>query len=125
MALARRKKKLTDQNGNVLPLSVHEAVETIRDLGAKPFDESLYGEDEKSEWPSRNGKQRYVWARYGDFSRDLSAVGSLTLYRNMPKPRTIAKAVRDGHLPGLTAESLREAIALLTRYAEALEEQRT
>ena len=40
---------------------------------------------------------------------------------NPPAPRYVVKAARNGKTPGLTALALREAIALLTRYAEALE----
>jgi hypothetical protein len=50
----------------------------------------------------------------------LQAVTCITQF-NPPKPRYVVRAARAGKTPGLTAPALREAIALLTRYAEALE----
>ena len=51
MALARRRKRLCDQNGNVLPISVHAAIRQMKELGGTPM--SLpYDPLEMEEFPS-------------------------------------------------------------------------
>jgi hypothetical protein len=138
MALARRKKRLTDQNGKVLPLSVHDAMERLKELRGAPHPWP-YGEEDKSELPSlgrvyvpvsqaeieerKEARLQDWWhvRAWGGFSGALRNVIDITQFTNAPAPRHVARAVREGKTPGLTAASLREAIALLTRYAEALE----
>ena len=138
MALARRRKWLCDQNGNVLPISVHAAVEAIKELRREPHSWP-YDPDEMKEFPS--GGVEYVplteaeiqerrearrlcewrvpsWSK--EFAAALRTVIHITQY-DAPAPRRVVKAARDGRTPGLTAESLRAAITLLTRYAEGLE----
>jgi hypothetical protein len=114
MALARRRKKLSDQNGNVLPISVHEAVRWLRPLEQWP---EPSGEDDR-EWGDSPQWGGLSWGV--PFAEALQAVTHITQY-NPPKPRYIVKAARAGKTPGLSATVLREAIALLTRYADALE----
>ena len=113
MALARQRKKLSDQNGNVLPISVHKAVQWLRLLAQSP---EPSGEDD---FPGG----RYAWGSLSwgaPFAEALQAVTRLPQL-NPPAPRYVVNAARAGKTPGLTAPALREAIALLTRYAEALE----
>ena len=138
MALARRKKRLCDENGNVLPLSVHDALHAMKELSGTPYT-LPYDPDEMSEFPSRGevyiplteaeiekrreARRREWWhvQAWGGFGGKLEAAIELGRWSNPPAPRYVVKAARDGKTPGLTAAVLREAIALLTRYAEALE----
>ena len=138
MALARRRKRLCDQNGNVLPISVHAAVEQMKELRGQPM--SLpYDPVEMEEFPS--GGREYVrlteaeiqercevrlrewWhvRAWGGFGGKLAAVIELGQWSNPPAPRHVAKAAKAGKTPGLTATALREAVALMVKYAEALE----
>jgi hypothetical protein len=137
MAMARKRKWLCDENGNVLPLSVHDAVETIKELRGHPHPWP-YGEEDISEFPSqcreyvrlteaeiqeRREPRRLEW-RVPSWNREFSAALRVVIHitqQDAPAPRRVAKAARDGRTPGLTAASLREAVAYLTRYAEALE----
>jgi hypothetical protein len=117
MALAKRRKDLCDQNGNVLPISVHEAVQWLRPLRQSP--EPSFEDD----FPG--GRMHYKWGpqSWGEpFNRALEGVTRITKCRP-PAPQFVVKAVRAGKTPGLSAPVLREAIALLTRYAEALERE--
>jgi Protein of unknown function (DUF3102) len=138
MALARKRKHLCDQNGNVLPISVHDAVETIKELRGHPYT-LPYDPVEMEEFPSRGiayvrlteaeiqerreARRREWWhvRAWGGFGGALMGVIEFGRWSNPPAPRHVAKAAKAGKTPGLTAESLRAASALLTRYAEALE----
>jgi hypothetical protein len=114
MALARKRKRLCDQNGNVLPISVHKAVEVLKPLRESP---EPTGEDD---FPGRGivyGWDRLAW---GPFTKALETVTRL-MQLNPPAPRYVVKAVRAGKTPGLSAAVLRDVIALLTRYMNALE----
>ena len=113
MALARRKKLLTDHNGNVLPISVREAVGQLhhsQDCG------KINGSDGSA--GSFDG-----WGGLPCGAPFVDALQAVTRIAQCPPPapRYVVKAAREGKAPGLTAAVLREAIALLTRYAEALE----
>jgi Protein of unknown function (DUF3102) len=122
MALARRRRRLCDQNGNLLPISVHDAVEAIKELRALPHSWP-YDPHEMSEFPSHPGCRELSWGRLSwgvPFVDALQAVTRITQF-NPPAPRYIVKAALAGKTPGLTAPALREVIALLTRYADALE----
>jgi Protein of unknown function (DUF3102) len=139
VALARRRKRLCDQNGNVLPISVHEAVEQIKELRRRSRSGGPDDPAEMEEWPSRGlayvpltkaeieerreARIREWWhvRAWGGFGGKLEAVIELGRWSNPPAPRHVAKAAKAGKTPGLTAAALREAIALLTRYADALE----
>jgi hypothetical protein len=110
MALARQRKRLCDQNGNVLPKSVHEAVEQLKQLRGSPMDYP-YDPDEMEEFPGRNGPQICEWGglSWGEpFADALIAVTRITQF-NPPKPRYVAKAALAGKTPGLTGPVLREA----------------
>jgi hypothetical protein len=125
MGLALRRKRLCDQNGNVLPISVHEAVDRLKRLSGNPeFFVGPHDPEEMEEFSSQVGHPiRYRWGRqsWGEpFSYSLHAVTRIT-HCKPPEPRWVVKAAREGKTPGLTAEALREAIALLSRYADALE----
>jgi hypothetical protein len=113
MALARRRAKLTDDNGNVLPISVREAIGALKH--PLPPDGSGY-----SEWgePARSRWGELSWGP--PFSDALRAVTRIAQCRP-PAPRYVVKAAKEGKTPGLTAPILRHAIMLLTRYADALQ----
>ena len=122
MALARQRKRLCDENGNALPLSVHEAVEQLKQLRGRPY-EGDYDPDEMEEFPGRNGPQICEWGSLSwgvPFADALYAVTRLPELKP-PRPAYIAKAALAGKTPGLTAPVLRQVIALLDRYAVALE----
>jgi hypothetical protein len=123
MALARKRKHLCDQNGNVLPISVHDAVERLKPLRERPG--ANPGEEREDDWefPEPGTWIRHCRQSWGErFSRALETAVLITKCRP-PEPRYVVKAVREGKTPGLTAEAIRSAIALLTRYADALEAQ--
>jgi hypothetical protein len=129
MALARRKKRLTDENGNVLPLSVHAALRTMKELQGEPH-AWPYDPEEMTEFPSYSppevqsalteaeiearieAKRREwrVWA-WGTFGHLLQSAITLGQLSNPPATRHVTKAVREGKTPGLTAAALRDAIA--------------
>ena len=115
MALARKRKHLCDQNGNVLPISVHDAVERLKPLRESPEPTGELDCDFAS-----NPWRRQSWGE--PFNQALWTVVLITQCRP-PEPQYVVKAVREGKTPGLTAEAIRSAIALLTRYADALEAQ--
>ena len=138
MALARRRKRLCDQNGNVLPISVHAAIRQMKELGGTPM--SLpYDPLEMEEFPSmgrqyvplteaeiqerREARLREWWhvRAWGGFAGKLAAVIELGQWTNPPAPRHVAKAALAGKTPGLTAPALRATAAILVKYAEALE----
>jgi Protein of unknown function (DUF3102) len=128
MALARKRKHLCDQNGNVLPISVHDAVETIKELRGWPHPWP-YGPEDMSEFPSQTAGESWsgplpslmFWnVPWGEFGVALKGVITLTQWRRPPAPHGVASAAKAGKTPGLTAESLRAASALLTSYADAL-----
>jgi hypothetical protein len=110
MTLARKRKKLCDQNGNVLPMSVRDAVEVLR----PPSEWFGTGEDDHPTW------RKLPWGE--EFGRGLAEIIHL-LNRNPPRARYVVKAARKGNTPGLTAAALREVVALLNRYADALERE--
>jgi hypothetical protein len=115
MRLAKHRAAFCDENGNVLPISVTRAMGLLNhyvDCGGINGSEW----DESQRW---TGWGRLAWGKFGDA---LETVTHLTQL-NPPKPRYVVQAARAGKTPGLTAEALREAIALLTRYAEALERE--
>ena len=126
MALARRRKRLCDQNGNVLPISVHAAMDELKELGGRPH-RWPYDPMEMEEFASSHaGPHESSWGGLSwgvPFVEALQAVTRLTQCKP-PKPCYVAKAALAGKTPGLTAAGLREAITLLTRYAEALERER-
>jgi hypothetical protein len=111
--LAKQRSELSDENGNVLPISVTEAVDLIKHPIERGFPGSEWG---KSTVPLWGGLS------WGPFSDALEAVTRIAQCRP-PAPRYVVKADREGKTPGLTSAVLREAIALLTRYAEALERE--
>ena len=119
MALARRRKRLCDQNGNVLPISVHAAVEELKEPQRGPIP-SPYDPVEMTEFPSgglpyvplteaereqRREARRREWfvQAWGGFGETLHAVIGLVTWRNPPAPRYVAKAAKAGKTPGLTA----------------------
>jgi hypothetical protein len=112
MALARRRKHLCDENGNVLPLSVNEAIDRLKHPAERGFPGSEWGEYERWEGWGVAG-----WARFGDALQTVTRLPEL----NPPAARYVVKAYRAGKTPGLTPAALRATIALLTRYADALE----
>ena len=137
MALARKRKRLCDQSGNTLPISVHEAVERLKELRGTPYT-LPYDPAEMSEFPSQGREyvplteaerearreirqSRWRVQNWSEFGALLETALRLGQWDNPPKPRPVAKAAMAGRTPGLTAASLRKAITLLTRYAEALE----
>jgi hypothetical protein len=115
MALARRRQKLCDQNGNVLPISVNHAAFLLK----HPCDSEGLGDCEYDwgEYVPYRGWGRLAW---GAFTPALQTVLRLPQL-SPPAPRYIVKAARAGKTPGLSAAALREVISLLTRYADALE----
>ena len=95
MALARRKKLLTDHNGNVLPISVREAVGHLhhsQDCGG------INGLDGSA--GSYDGWEGLPWG--APFVDALQAVTRIAQCRP-PAPRYVVKAAREGKAPGLTA----------------------
>jgi len=114
MALARARKDLCDQMGNVLPMSVNDALDQLR----HPAEREFRG---FSEWG--DGKRTCSWGCFAwgePFNYALKAVTFITQC-NPPKPRYVVRAAREGKTPGLSAPVLRAAITLLARYADALE----
>jgi hypothetical protein len=112
--LAKRRAELTDENGNVLPISVRQALGLLR----HPMEGSPGGEP----WGALTIREDH-WGGLSwgaPFVNALQAVTRLTQCRP-PAPRHVVKAMQEGRTPGLTTAALREAITLLTRYAEALE----
>jgi hypothetical protein len=116
MGLAKRRLWFCDENGNVLPISVRRAVLLLNHPNTG--DGAGY-----SEWGDYVPDTRWgglAW--HAPFAEALQLTTRLPQL-NPPAPRYVAKAVRAGKTPGLTAPVLREVIALLTRYADALEGQ--
>jgi DUF3102 family protein len=114
MTLARARKDLCDQMGNVLPMSVNDALDQLK----HPAERGFHG---FSEWG--DGKRTCSWGCFAwgePFNHALKAVTFITDC-NPPKPRYVVRAARAGKTPNLTVTALRAAIALLTRYADALE----
>ena len=112
MALARRRQKFCDQNGNTLPLSVNEALDELKHPADRGFPGSEWGEyAPHREWGRRG---------WGPFSEALETVMRLPQL-NPPAARHVARAVREGKTPGLSAAVLREVAALLIRYADAID----
>jgi hypothetical protein len=114
MKLAEQRDELSYENGNVLPISVREAIDLIKhqqDRGG------INGSDGSG--GSYDGWGRLAWG--APFVSALQAVTRLTQCRP-PKPRHVVKAAKAGKTPGLTAAGLREAIMFLTSIADALED---
>jgi hypothetical protein len=114
MWLARRRERLCGQNGNVLPISVSQALDCLKHPATRGYE----GYSEWGEYVPYHGWGRLAW---GEFSQALKIVTRL-LQLNPPSPHHVRKAARAGKTPGLTADGLRKVIALLTRYADALED---
>jgi hypothetical protein len=113
MRLAKHRADLCDENGNTLPISVTEAMDRLK----HPVERGFVGWSEWGDYvPCRWG--RLAWNE--QFRTALEGVTRILQF-NPPAPRYVAKAVRAGKTPGLTAPVLRDVIALLTRYAEALD----
>jgi hypothetical protein len=112
MGLARRRKNLCDQNGNVLPISVNDALRQLQ----HPVECGYPNEP----WPTHEPYRGWGRAAWGLFNYALQEVISLPQL-NPPAARYVVKASRAGKTPGLSAAALREVIALLNRYADALE----
>jgi hypothetical protein len=112
MALAKRRQDLSDQNGNALPLSVNEALDWLR----HPADRGFPG----SEWSEYAPYRRWGRLAWGRFSEALETVTRIPQL-NPPAARDVARAVREGKTPGLSAAVLREVAALLIRYADAID----
>ena len=111
--LAKRRADLCDEIGNVLPISVTDAMATLSHPIERGFPFSEWGDYT----PCGHQWGRPAW---GSFSSALQTVTSLADLKP-PAPRHVVKAALAGKTSGLTAPVLRQAIALLTRYAEALE----
>jgi len=117
MALAKRRGVLCDENGNVLPISVSEAVEVLKPQ--REVSGVALSEEEMEEANSTCRSWRKLpWGQ--EFGRGLAEMIRM-LERNPPKARYVVKAACKGNTPGLTSSALREVIALLNRYADALE----
>jgi len=114
MALAKRRQKLCDQNGNVLPLSVNGALDMLK----HPADCGFPG----SEWGEYAPPQGWGCLAWGPFSKALEIVTRLPQL-NPPAARYVVRAARAGKTPGLSAAVLREVAALLIRYADAIERE--
>jgi hypothetical protein len=117
MFLAKGRGELCDQNGNVLPISVNKALHVLKNTNPWPGD-GFSGHD--SEWGEREPWRGWGLSGWGRFGENLRTVLDLP---NLHPPAAcyIVKAYRAGKTPALTPAALREAIALLTRYADALE----
>jgi hypothetical protein len=111
MALAKRKADLTNEMGNVMPISVRQALAALSEPQER-------GGINGSESGRCDGWGGLSWG--APFADALRAATRIAQCRP-PAPRHVVKAARDGRTPGLTAAGLREASALLTRYAEALD----
>lgn len=114
--LAKRRADLCDGIGNVLPISVTKALRLLLHYDAADPDGSGYSE--WGDYVRYDGWGRLAWG--APFVQALRAVTRITQL-HPPAPRYVVKAARAGKTPGLSAPALREAIALLTRYAIALE----
>jgi hypothetical protein len=119
MYLARRRERLCDQNGNALPIrTVNEALHLLKNSYPRPGDRS--GSDEPySEWGER-GHCAWGCAAWGSFNGALQTAMRITEF-GAPRPSLISRAYRAGKTPGLEPARLREAAALLIRYADAIE----
>jgi integrase len=73
IALARRRKRLCDQNGNVLPISVHAAMEQLKELRGEPMS-FPYDPWDMEEFPSRNGRREVSW-RHHQFCTSTNSLG--------------------------------------------------
>lgn len=122
MALARRLKQLTDENGGVLPISLRQALDLIN-TQRKSYEGEYFPPPQTAVW-KRNDRTHVLWGVDWGITETLIAITRIRDPANgtLPKPSTVAKAARDGRTPGLTPETLWPAIALLTSYAEALDE---
>jgi hypothetical protein len=120
MRLAGGIEKLCDQNGNVLPISVGEALHVLKG-NTNPWPGHGYSGDD-SEWgdyePYR-GWRRRAWGEFTEAFHTVTRLAQL----NPPAARYVVRAFRAGKTPGLSAVGLRQVIALLTRYADALDRE--
>lgn len=111
MRLAKHAHQFCDENGNVLPISVREA------LGALKHPQE--GGDGEA-WGTYTPWRGWGVQGWGEFGEALCTVTRLPQL-NLPACRYVVAAARAGKTPGLTATSLRDAAAILVRYAEAFE----
>ena len=111
MKLAKHRKDFCDANGQLLPISVNEALDLLK----HPSDRG--GES----WEPHNPRDP-SWGvpGWGAFRDALHATIDLPKLRP-PAARYIVKAARAGKTPGLTAARLREVSGLCHAYADALE----
>ena len=121
MALARRRKQLCDQNGNVLPISVHAAMRQLEHLKGEPYP-LPYDPYEMTEFPSgglpyvplteaereqRREARRREWfvQAWGGFGEILQSAIGLVTWGNPPAPRFVAKAAKSGKCPDLPPQA--------------------
>ena len=114
MELARRRDDLCDQNGKVLPISVNKALHMLK----WPYYGSGGPHEFENEYEPYRGWGCSAWGQ--PFNHALKAITFITECYP-PAPRYVVRATRQGKTPGLNAPVLRAAIALLTGYADALE----
>jgi hypothetical protein len=115
MVLARRRQEFCGQNGKVLPISVTEALKQLKHY---PEDTGSY--EEFAPYVPYRGWGRLAWGV--PFVDALQTTLSLPRL-NPPAARYVVKAARAGKTPGLTPAALRSVVALLNRYADALEKK--
>ena len=116
--LAKHRADLSDEIGNVLPISVTQAMQLLKHPLEGREGGRGCGIHEWGDYVPYGGWGCGAWQQ--PFNTFLEAATRLPQLKP-PAPRYVVKAARAGKTPGLTAPTLREAIALLTRYAEALE----
>jgi Protein of unknown function (DUF3102) len=120
MRLAGGIEMLCDQNGNVLPISVGEALHALKG-NTNPWPGHGYsGHD--SEWGDYEPYRGWGVKGWGPFGEKLRTVLDLLKFYP-PATRHVVRAARAGKTPGLSAAALRVVIALLTRYADALDRE--
>src|SRR5262249_31578024 len=100
------------KKGNVLPISVRKAIDHLK----HPLPPDGSG---VSEWGERHSDWGpLAWREFGEALHTVIHLPQL----KPPAPRYVVKAARAGKTPGLSAAGLRQVIALLTHYADALAE---
>jgi hypothetical protein len=119
MFLTSRSEELCDQNGNVLPISINKALHVLKNTNPWPGDGPSGGGHEWGEYAPWRGWGVSGWGQFGEKLRTVLDLPKLY----PPAARYVVKAYRAGKTPGLSAAGLREVIALLTRYADALDRE--